>query len=126
MKQIFFLISMALALGAQAQVSGSIVEKLRNGETCFVNIKTFYKYGAEVDCNGTIARGMTYSVRFNKADATWTATGYVCNTGRNNTHTDFGPHPIDGYVVIWGAKFKFDGDSKIFDADGKEIGRVAC
>ena len=126
MKKILLLATAIVSFSAQAQVSGPVVEKLRNGEACFVNFTTFYKNGAEAECNGTIARSVAYNLRFNKANATWTATGAVCNKGTNKTHTDVGPHPSDGYLVVWGAKFKFDGASKVFDLDGKEIGKVGC
>ncbi|WP_250530498.1 hypothetical protein [Caballeronia sp. ATUFL_F1_KS4A] len=108
MNKSIVIISLGTALVSSA-VDAQVKESLKNGSVCFVRFdQLFTSQGGETDCTGTIARNNPYNIQYHKSAGTWTATGPVCNKGMNNTHTDSGPSPDDGYLVVWGAKFTFD------------------
>jgi len=123
-----YLLLMAVLLThlISAAQADSLEAKLQAGEECTVKFDTFYKDGSEVDCLGTIARGMTYSIQYDLDNGKWTGTGYVCNAGKNQKHTDAGPSPTDGYIGLWGMKFKYKSDGAVLDKDEKKIGKVTC
>lgn len=117
------LVTSLVSSAADAQVG----KNLKDGSACFVRFDTlFTSQGGETDCTGTIARNSPYNIQYHKSAGTWTATGPVCNQGRNNTHTDAGPSPDDGYLVVWGAKFTFDQKGAVYDSEKRKLGQVAC
>lgn len=85
------------------------LQALKSGRPCVV----IFPATATGDYLGTIASGATYSLHYDPARGSYTASGYVAGVGGTQEATYGGPPPDQMKFSIWGAVFSFAPDGHV-------------
>lgn len=86
-----------------------LVRSLTNGQQCTI----LFPSRRGDDHLGTIARGVAYTIRYDRDTGRYTTTGHVALQRRTQTATYGGPSPSEHRLVIWGEQFSFRDDGTV-------------
>lgn len=128
MRSLSVLLISSMCLFASVAHAESLAEKIASGKSCFVEFKTFKN--PKPSCHGTLARGIAYTLTYDLNTGLYRGVGHICDTGKNNDHSDVGPHSSSGMFAIWGARWRFDEAGNVYypeDTSQKSsIGEIKC